>query len=167
TRRSSDLPPNRVRDFTPDAANNSPFGTLDIRRTVSNGTGQNVTRLRWRIIDLTTFPAPSGIADLRARTSTPVVVTVDRAPCGSETSNITVQGTTLEQPPLQTNGGGFNSTLSSGTVTLGTPLADGDSIDVRFLLGIKQTGNFKFFINIEAIAREPEVVPEQTLRPKP
>jgi uncharacterized repeat protein (TIGR01451 family) len=163
---SSDSP-NRVRDFMPDAANNSPFGTLDIRRTVTNGTGQNVTRLRWRIIDLTTYPAPSGVADLRARSSTPVVVTVDRAPCGSETSDITVEGTTLEQPPLQPNGGGFNSTLSSGTVTLQAPLADGASIDVRFLLGIKQTGNFKFFINLEAITREPEVVPEQTLRPKP
>ncbi|MFL6331888.1 MAG: hypothetical protein ACJ754_00935 [Pyrinomonadaceae bacterium] len=163
----SSSPPNRVRDFTPDAPNNSPFGTLDIRRTVTNATGQNVTRLRWRIIDLTTFPAPAGIADLRARTSTPVVVTVDRAPCGTETSTVTVQGTTLEQPPLQTNGGGFNSTLSSGTVTLQTPLADGDTIDVRFLLGIEHTGNFKFFINLEAITREPEVVPEQTLRPKP
>ncbi len=63
---SSSTPPNRVRSFTSDPSNNSTFGTLDIRRTVTNGTGENVTRLRWRIIDLTTFPAPSGIADLRA-----------------------------------------------------------------------------------------------------
>ena len=154
-------PPNRVRSFTPDPANNSTFGTLEIRRTVTNGTGLNVTRLRWRIIDLTTFPAPSGIADLRARTSAPVVVTVDREPCGSGTSSVTVQGTTLEQPPAQANGGGFNSSLSSGTVTLATPLADGESINVRFLLGIQQTGGFKFFINVEALTREPEVVPEE------
>ena len=64
-------PPNRVRDFTSDPANNSTFGTLDLRRTFTNNTGGNVTRLRFRIIDLTTFPAPSGIADLRPRTSTP------------------------------------------------------------------------------------------------
>ena len=51
--------------------NNSTFGTLDIRRTVTNVTGENVTRLRWRIIDITTYPAPTGIADLRARSSTP------------------------------------------------------------------------------------------------
>src|SRR5687767_1873972 len=76
-------PPNRVRDFTSDPANNSTFGTLDIRRTIVNNTGGNVTRLRFRIVDLTTFPAPSGIADLRPRTSTAVVVTVDRPPCGS------------------------------------------------------------------------------------
>lgn len=144
-------PPNRVRDFTSDPVNNSTFGTLDIRRTVTNNTGGNVTRLRWRIIDLTTFPAPSGIADLRPRTSTAVVVTVDRVPCGSGTSNVTVQGTTLEQPPSQPNGSGFNGSLSSGTVTLATPLANGASLDVRYLLGIQQTGSFKFYLNVEAL----------------
>ena len=144
-------PPNRVRDFTSDPANNSTFGTLDIRRTVTNNTGGNVTRLRWRVIDLTTFPAPSGIADLRPRTSTAVVVTVDRPPCGSGTSNVTVQGTTLEQPPSQPNGGGFNSSMSAGVVTLATPIANGASVDVRFLLGIQQTGSFKFFLNVEAL----------------
>jgi len=144
-------PPNQVRDFTSDPPNNSTFGTLDIRRTFTNNTGGNVTRLRFRVVDLTTFPAPSGIADLRPRTSTSVVVTVDRPPCGSGTSNITVVGTTLEQPPSQPNGGGFNSSLGAGTVTLGTPLANGASIDLRFLLGIQQTGNFKFYVNVEAL----------------
>ncbi len=144
-------PPNRVRDFTSDPANNSTFGTLDLRRTITNNTGGNVTRLRWRVIDLTTFPAPSGIADLRPRTSTAVVVTVDRPPCGSGTSNVTVEGTTLEQPPSQPNGGGFNSSMSSGTVTLATPLANGASLDLRFLLGIQQTGSFKFYLNVEAL----------------
>ena len=144
-------PPNRVRDFTSDPPNNSTFGTLDIRRTIVNNTGGNVTRLRFRIVDLTTFPAPSGIADLRPRTSTAVVVTVDRPPCGSGTSNVTVQGTTLEQPPSQPNGGGFNSSLSAGVVTLATPIANGASVDVRFLLGIQQTGSFKYFINVEAL----------------
>ena len=144
-------PPNRVRDFTSDPPNNSTFGTLDIRRTVTNNTGGNVTRLRYRVLDLTTFPAPSGFADLRPRTSTAVVVTVDRPPCGSGTSNVTVQGTTLEQPPSQPNGGGFNSSLSSGTVTLATPLANGASIDIRWLLGIQQTGTFKIYVNVEAL----------------
>src|SRR5687768_9222618 len=148
---ASSSPPNRVRDFTSDPANNSTFGTLDIRMTFTNNTGGNVTRMRYRVIDLTTFPAPSGIADLRPRTSTAVVVTVDRAPCGSGTSNVTVQGTTLEQPPSQPNGGGFNSSMSAGTVTLATPLANGASIDIRFLLGIQQTGSFKFTVNLEVL----------------
>jgi len=148
---AASAPPNRVRDFTSDPPNNSTFGTLDIRRTVVNNTGGNVTRLRFRVVDLTTFPAPSGIADLRPRTSTAVVVTVDRPPCGSGTSNVTVQATTLEQPPPQPNGGGFNSSMSAGVVTLATPLANGASVDVRFLLGIQQTGSFKFYINVEAL----------------
>ena len=148
---TSSSPPNRVRDFTSDPPNNSTFGTLDLRRTFVNNTGGNVTRLRFRVSDLTTFPAPSGIADMRPRTSTAVVVTVDRAPCGSGTSNVTVQGTTLEQPPSQPNGGGFNSSLSAGVVTLATPLANGASIDLRFLMGLQQTGTFKLYVNVEAL----------------
>jgi hypothetical protein len=152
-------PPNRVRDFTSDPANNSTFGTLDIRRRFMNNTGAAVTRLRFRIIDITTFPAPSGIADMRPRTSTLVVVAGinDAATClasnGVATTpcTINVQGTTLEQPPSQPNGGGFNSSMSAGTVTLGTPLANGASINIRFLLGLQQTGSFKIYVNVEAL----------------
>jgi hypothetical protein len=148
---ASSAAPNRVRDTTADPGNNSTFGTLDIRRAFRNNTGGFITRLRFRIVDITTFPAPAGIADLRLRTSTAAVVTVDRPPCGTGTSNIVIQGTTLEQPPNQTIGGGFNGTLSAGTITLGTPLANGASIDVRFLLGVQQSGTFRFFINVEAL----------------
>ncbi len=152
-------PPNRVRDFTSDPANNSTFGTIDFRRRVVNSTGGAVTRLRYRIIDVTTFPAPSGIADLRSRTSSLVVVSGinDAATClasnGVATTpcTVNVQGTTLEQPPSQPNGGAFNSTWSSGTITLGTPLANGASINIRMLFGIQQTGSFKFYLNIEAL----------------
>lgn len=153
------VPPNRVRDFTSDPPNNSTFGTLDFRRRVVNNTGAPVTRLRFRVIDINTFPAPSGFADLRTRTSSLVVVSgigdagtclasngVATTPC-----TINIQGTTLEQPPSQPNGGAFNSTYSAGTVTLGTPLAPGASINVRFLLGIQQTGSFRFFLNVEAL----------------
>lgn len=154
---ASSSPPNRVRDFTSDPANNSTFGTLSIRRRFVNATGANVTRLRFRIIDLDTFPAASGFADLRPRTSSSVVVAGinDAATCtaaGQSTPcSVTVQGTTLEQPPSQPNGGGFNSALSAGVVTLGTPLANGASIDVQFLLGIQQTGSFRIYVNIEAL----------------
>lgn len=148
-------PPNRVRDFTSDPANNSTFGTLDIRRRIVNNTGAPVTRLRFRVIDINTFPAPSGFADLRTRTSTDVVVSGvnDAGTCSPSPApcTITILGTVLEQPPLQPNGGAFNSTYSQGNVTLGAPLANGASINVRFLIGIQQTGNFRFFINVEAL----------------
>ena len=146
--------PNRARDFTSDPANNSTFGTLDIRRRIVNGTGLPVTRLRFRIVDISTFPAPSGIADLRPRTSTDIVVNGINDPntcLGATPCTVTVLGTTLEQPPTQNKGGGFNSSLSADTVTLATPLAPGDSINVHFLLGLQQTGSFKFFINIELL----------------
>ncbi|HEY0724247.1 MAG TPA: lamin tail domain-containing protein, partial [Pyrinomonadaceae bacterium] len=152
---AASLPPNRVRDFTSDPPNNSTFGTLDIRRRVVNNTGAPVTRLRFRVIDINTFPAPSGFADLRTRTSGSVVVSGvnDASTCSPNPApcSITIQGTTLEQPPSQPNGGAFNSTYGATTITLGTPLANGASINIRFLLGIQQTGNFRFFLNVEAL----------------
>src|SRR5262249_16656734 len=68
--------PNTERGFTSDPANNSTFGTLSFRRRFTNNTGGNITRLRFRVIDLTTFPAPSGTADLRPRTSGNIVVSL-------------------------------------------------------------------------------------------
>ena len=145
-------PPNRVRDLTP--VTNGANGTLSVRRRFVNNTGAPVTRLRFRIVDISTISVPGGIADIRALTSTPVVVSgiTDSGTCaaaGQPTPcTITVQGTTLETPPAQPNGGANNSTF---TVTLGTPLAAGASVNVQFLLGVQQTGSFKFFFNIEAL----------------
>ncbi len=152
-------PPNRVRDFTSVPAQNSTFGTLSIRRRFVNNTGASITSLRFRIIDITTFPAPSGFADLRPRNSGAVVVAGinDPVTCGATGApttppcTATVQGTTLDQPPSQPNGGGFNSSMTAGTVTLATPLANGASINLQFLLGIQQTGTFKIFVNVEAL----------------
>jgi len=142
-------PPNRVRDLTQDPANNSSFGTLSIRRTLTNNTGSNITRLRFRIVDITAYPMPAGYADIRARDSGPISVTVT----SGETKN--VQGTTLEQPPTQASGGARNSTLAVGTVTLAAPLANGASVDLQFLLGVQQTGNFRFFLNVETVTQAP------------
>jgi methionine-rich copper-binding protein CopC len=150
--------PNRVRDLTP-APPNATNGTLSIRRRFVNNTGAPVTRLRFRIVDISSISVPGGIADIRALTSGSVVVSgiTDAATClasnGVATTpcTVTVQGTTLEQPPTQTMGGALNTTLSAGTITLGTPLAPGASINLQFLLGVQQTGSFKFFFNIEAL----------------
>ena len=37
-----------------------------------------------------------------------------------------------------------------GVITLATPLPPGHSVNVGFLLGVEQTGDFRFFINVEA-----------------
>ena len=151
--------PNKVRDLTPDPVNVSSNGTLDIRRVWTNRSGSSLLRLRFRVVDISTFPTDSGIADVRARTSTNVNVTVDRPPCGTGTSSISVKGTTLEQPPFQgTNGGGYNASLSVTSVSAGTPLASGASIDVRFLLGVEHIGIGRFCV-------VPETVPSTAVEP--
>jgi hypothetical protein len=149
-------PPNRVRGFASDPANNSAFGTLLVRRTITNNTGAPVTRLRFRVIDLTTYPPASGYADLRARTSSatptvPTVVTISGANTACPSQQCAVQQTALETPPAQPNGGGFNSTLAVVTVTTATPIPPGGQINVQFMLGIQRTGTFKFYANIETL----------------
>ncbi|MGZ5436076.1 MAG: hypothetical protein ACXW3F_08350 [Pyrinomonadaceae bacterium] len=151
---SKDAAPNRDRDNTPDPGNNATFGTLSIRRTVTNNTGVAVSKLRFRIVDITTTPS-IGVADLRARTSSDIMVTVDRPPCGAGTSSVPVYGATLQNrflfmgPAFQPNGGAMNSLLSVGQITIFNALQPGDSIDVHFLLGVQQTGTFRFYVNIE------------------
>ncbi|HYX42523.1 MAG TPA: hypothetical protein VE821_12535, partial [Pyrinomonadaceae bacterium] len=139
----------RQRDTTAGAGSTSTFGTLSIRRKFTNTTGLSVTRLRFRIVDVTTFPPPAGTADLRPITSSDYVANLS----GGGTT--TVMGVTLETPPSQPNGGGFNSSLSAGIITMGTPLANGVSINLHFLVGVQQTGNYRFFVNVEALTNPP------------
>lgn len=145
--------PNFVRDFTSDPVNNSTFGTIDIRRTFTNTTGVPITRLRFRISQISTFPAPGGIADLRPRTSGPIVVGITGTNPACPGNICTVQGTTLEEafPNQQINGGGFNSSMSAGTITLAQPLLNGESINLRFFFGIQQTGAFDLAFNLESL----------------
>jgi hypothetical protein len=144
------------RDATSDPSNNSNHGTLSIRRRFTNTTGVPVTRLRFRIIDITTFPegmSNNGIAWLAARTSSDYTATCvgTGGGCAAPGATVDIRGTTLEEAPLQSNGGAFNSTLSAGTITLANQLASGASINVQFLLGVQQNGAFRFFINVEAL----------------
>jgi hypothetical protein len=64
---------------------------------------------------------------------------------------VNAQGTTVEEPPAQPNGGGLNSTLSAGTVTMMTPIANGASINLQFLFGVQQGGSFRAFVIVEAL----------------
>ncbi|MFL6210994.1 MAG: lamin tail domain-containing protein [Pyrinomonadaceae bacterium] len=157
----------RYRDATPAPGSpTSSMGTLSIRRRFVNNTGAAVTRLRFRIVDITTFPAPSGTADLRAITSPdqPAICQGTGNGCSGPGAPITINGTTLETPPSQPNGGAFNSTLSAGTITLGTPLANGAGINLQFLLGVQQAGAYRFFINVEALPGASPITAPATLR---
>jgi hypothetical protein len=154
---TSAFPPNRARSGTPVA--NGAFGTLTLRRTFRNMTGAPVTRLRFRVVDITTRGnTQAGQADLRVVNSSPEIIAVG----GGTPMNVTVQGVRLEEPPEQFSGGGLNSSLDccdtpevdapegTRTVTLDEPLADGDAIHIQFRLGVEQEGSFRFFVNVEA-----------------
>jgi hypothetical protein len=147
-----------TRDATADAPNNSPNGTLRIRRRWTNMTGAPVSRLRFRVVDITTLGSPDlcngcDQADLRVRTSSDETgLTLS----GGGTAN--TRGLTLEVPSTA-NAGGLNSSLS---VTLETPILDTDSINVNFLLGVADTGFYRFFVNVEVLNQEE---PQQVVSP--
>jgi uncharacterized repeat protein (TIGR01451 family) len=130
--------PNTVRGAA--AVPNGTNGTIEFRRRFTNNTGGDVTQLRFRITNLKSTP---GAADLRALSSPDVAVTTGGGP-------VAVSGTTLEQPPAQASGGGVNSTLGVGTVTLAAPLADGASVNLRLLFGVQQAGDYHVSIVVEA-----------------
>lgn len=135
-------------------ANTSSFGWLSLRRKLTNTSGASVTRLRFRVVDITTLGSPGGgpsttQADLRAVSSTQMVVTINGTPT-------TVEGTTLEQPATTPSmdgglGGGLNNSLSVGNITLATPLLNGQTVNVQFLLGVQKEGSFRFAVNVEAL----------------
>ena len=143
--------PNAIRDQTSDPANNSTFGTLDLRFRVRNLTGSNLTRLRFRIVDLSTFPAANDVADLRPRTVVGMTVSQNGPPCDSGTSNIFANGTQLESSGLQAYGGGFNSSLSIDAIAPQNPWSNGSTVSVRVLLGVEKVGKFKIGIVAEAL----------------
>jgi len=105
--------PNRVRyqcDFTPDCNSlSAPRGTLVIRRKLVNNTGVTLTSLRARIMDFTRLNSPGydnpAQCDLRAISSAG-----DSDVRLTSGAIVPVKGTTLEEPPGQPNGGGYNST---------------------------------------------------------
>ncbi|HEV2800698.1 MAG TPA: thrombospondin type 3 repeat-containing protein [Pyrinomonadaceae bacterium] len=139
---------NRRRVGTP--VPNGSFGTLKIRRKFTNLTNAMVTRLRFRVVDITTLNSPgyapdNGQADLR------VVPSEDGGSFNVTLSTgqvVPVMGTQPEQPPTQPLGGGLNS-----GVTLITPvqISPGASVNVEFNLGVMQNGFFRFLVNVEAV----------------
>ena len=143
----SNSAPNRER--RPNFEPNANLGTLLIRRKFTNNGTSSISRLRFRAIDITGPGSDNTCggtmcADVRLLTS------LDEE-AGSPTIGVVqVRGLTLEEPPVQSNGGGFNSSVSANSITLLTPLAPGASIYVTFKLGIMRTGTFRLLVNTEA-----------------
>lgn len=143
--------PNRVRDFTP--VTNGANGTLKIRRRFTNNTGLPIVALRYRVVAITTLtgaPLPPGQADLRVLNSPTQTITL------TDTTSVTAQALTLQTPAAQANGGGLNSSLAEGVITTTAPLANGASTVVEFNLGVQTPGQFRFFVNVEALTVPPQ-----------
>jgi hypothetical protein len=166
---TSAFSPNRVRNGTP--VTHGQYGTLTLRRSFRNNTGTSISRLRFRVVDISTRVitlngTPPGQADLRVISSPPEVVAVSGG-AGNPPSNVTVQGVTLEEPPAQLSGGGLNSSVAccatpeagapagTRTISLDEPLAAGETIHIQFRLGVEQEGSFRFFVNVEAETNTP------------
>lgn len=126
---------------------NKAFGTLTLRRKFSNNTGQTATRLRFRVIDITTLNTPGGGADLRLVDSTDTI-----------RGAFTIRGTQIELP-MQPLGGGYNSSatvvLPDGGLTSTSggvcPAGATCSLNVQFTLGVQVQGAFRFVVNIESL----------------
>ena len=136
--------PNTAITSASNPGQNSTFGSMVVRRTITNRTGRPLTHLRFRIAEISAFPSPSGIADLRSRDIDDGNVTID----GQQRQ---VHGTTVEVPPDQPNGGGINTSLVVPSITPANPLADGDSIHIQFRMGIQQHGAYKLCLHSESL----------------
>lgn len=142
---SSSFSPNRARCgacTSPHAA----YGTMTIRRRFTNQMGQAITRLRFRVIDITTLNSPGyspggAQADLRELNSIDATVTL------SNGTSVAVKGTTMEGPS-QPNGGGLSTSLLVDLPASGLPA--GESVNVQFVLGVQKEGNFRFMVLMEA-----------------
>jgi hypothetical protein len=152
---SSTQSPNRLRNTQPVA--NGDFGTLVIRRRITNNTGLPVTRLRFRVVNIT-GPGTENTCGAVQCADVRVLSSTDGQASSPNIGTVVVRGVRLEEPPAQPNGGGFNSSVSADFITLTSPLAPGQSVNVQFTLGVMRTGSFRFILNIEALTGQPVIV---------
>jgi autotransporter-associated beta strand protein len=119
---------------------NGTLGTLSLRRRFTNNTGQALSKLRFRVADLSTWNSRQifgGQAELRVLDATLEGLTGLKA-------------TKLETVPAQPQGGGINAgLLIDGALTLSSPLTSGQSVDVEFLLGVMRGGTYQFILVVE------------------
>lgn len=148
--------PNRER--RPNVEPNANLGTVLIRRRIVNNGNLAISRLRFRVIDVT-GPGSDNTCGGALCADVRVLSSQDGEAGSPNIGVVTVRGLTLEQPPAQPNGGGFNSSLSANSITLATPLAPGASINVEFKLGVMRTGAFRLLVNFEA--QNTTVIPTQ------
>ncbi|HEX8131043.1 MAG TPA: LamG-like jellyroll fold domain-containing protein, partial [Pyrinomonadaceae bacterium] len=148
--------PNRVMQATDtDGDGTTDAAVLKIRRTFTNLTKEPISRLRFRVVDITTAPQTDNTkADLRVINSRDEIVNIS-AEGGGGTKIAT--GITLEHLSdmnAARSEGGLNTSL---VFPLAVPLQPGESVDVNFWLRVAAVGEFNFLVNVEAAAPSPAI----------
>jgi hypothetical protein len=116
------------------------------RRKITNNTGSAITRLKYRIVDLSTLYGVGynvgGQADWRGITTTDVVITL------TDTTTPNAKGLTLEAPAIAYSatgkGAGYNSSFTLDLTSVGGSLANGASIYVNIGFRNVKGGTFYF-----------------------
>ncbi len=124
------------------------FGTLRLRRTLTNNGSTTYTRVRFHVVTITTlngggYSDPTQ-ADVRLLTSP------DETGAGAITTSTgakNVIGTSVQVPSTGTMGGGLNA----NTVVLNQALTPGSSANYSFELGVARKGNFLVGFTIELL----------------
>ncbi len=149
---SNSASPNRVRlNGTVDNGVGTPdrYGTLRLRRTLTNtGTG-TITRIRFHIVTITTYSAGGngGYSDL-TQADVRVLTSPDETGIATSTGAKNVIGTSVQAPST----GGYGGGLNANAVVLNQALAPGASANYSFELGVARKGNFLAGFTVEELA---------------
>jgi hypothetical protein len=123
------------------AVPNGSLGTMSLRRRFTNNTGQALSKLRFRVAQVTTLNSKQVFA------SQADVRILDAMLTGLPG---TFKAAVVETPPTQSSGGGAGTgLLVGGSLTLAQPLQNGESVDVEFLLGVMKGGSYQFILVVE------------------
>jgi hypothetical protein len=128
-----------LRSNTP--VTNGTLGTLSLRRKFTNNTGLVLSKLRFRVANVTTYNSRqvyASQADVRL---------LDAQLAGLPS---TMKAATVDLTPAHPLGGGLNTGLVvGGSLTLSQPLQPGQSIDVEILLGVMKSGTYTLVLLVE------------------
>ncbi len=148
---ANSVAPNRVRLNAVDSGvTGAPdrFGTLRLRRTLTNNGGTTYTRVRFHVVTITTYSAGGlgGYSDLN-QADMRLLTSPDETGIATSTGAKNVIGTSVQAPATLAVGGGLNA----NTVVLNQALTPGSSANYSFELGVARKGNFLVGFTIELL----------------
>ena len=127
-----------------DTGTNKTFGTLTGYRRITNSGTETISKLRFRVVEMTTKNSPL-VCGAQCPQSDIRYLSSGIVPSGNP------KGTKIEKEADQGLGGGVNTSGNvEGVLDLGAnPLLPGQFVDVEFVLGVETKGYFRFFVSVE------------------